>query len=86
MNTRHRLPERSPDQPKEGLLVLGRALGEKIVLQHPLLKEDIVIKVAELCSTRVKLGIKAPRDVSIVREELLKRDGVFVRPGKRGHL
>lgn len=59
------------------MLVLNRKLGERIIigggtLGHP----EIVITVTEIGSGRVKLGIDAPRDVPVVREELLppKRD------------
>ena len=69
---------------KLGLLVLGRALGEKLMLQHPALDFDIEIKISELSYNRVKLAISAPQDVNIVRAEILKRDGIFVRRYKKG--
>lgn len=65
-----------------GLLVLGRALNEVVVLQHPDIHTDIRIQVAEISRNRVKLAIQAPQDVNIVREEILKRDGIFVRRTK----
>ncbi len=49
------------------MLVLRRKIGETIVL-------DGVISVSVLAveGERVKIGISAPADVTIVREELLK--------------
>ena len=57
------------------MLVLRRKIGETIVL-------DGVISVSVLAveGERVKIGISAPADVTIVREELLK-----VAWGVRGH-
>ena len=49
------------------MLVLRRKVGESIIL-------DGVISVSVLAveGERVKIGISAPADVTIVREELLK--------------
>jgi len=49
------------------MLVLRRKVGESIIL-------DGVISVSVLAveGERVKIGISAPSDVTIVREELLK--------------
>jgi carbon storage regulator len=49
------------------MLVLSRHLGEKIVL--PSL--DVTIQVVAIKSGVVRIGIEAPADISIVREELL---------------
>ena len=48
------------------MLVLTRRLGESIRIG-----DDIEVFVTELHGNQVKLGIKAPRDVKIIREELL---------------
>ncbi len=49
------------------MLVLRRKVGESIIL-------DGVISISVLAveGERVKIGINAPPDISIVREELLK--------------
>lgn len=47
------------------MLVLGRRLGESI-----LIGDDIKILVVDLNNGRVKLGIEAPENVSILRTEL----------------
>jgi len=49
------------------MLVLARKLGESIVVG-----EDIIIKDISIEKGVVKLGIEAPKDVSIVRNELLE--------------
>jgi carbon storage regulator len=48
------------------MLVLSRKINESVVLG-----EVIEVKVLEVSGERVKIGISAPRDVSIVRRELL---------------
>ncbi|MCH8901809.1 MAG: carbon storage regulator [Chloroflexi bacterium] len=63
------------------MLILSRKLMESIRIG-----DDIVIHVLSVSAGRVKLGIEAPTDVSIVREELLpltdKRNGSR-EPAKR---
>ena len=48
------------------MLILSRKINESIVVG-----EVIEVKVLEVAGERVKIGITAPRDVSIVRRELL---------------
>ncbi len=50
------------------MLVLGRKLDESIIIG-----ENIKIKVVSIDRGVVKLGIEAPKDVSILREELLEQ-------------
>lgn len=47
------------------MLVLSRKLGERIVIEP-----GIEIAVVEIRGGKVRLGIEAPRDVSIRRMEL----------------
>lgn len=49
------------------MLVLSRKVQEQICLPGL----DIVIKVLEISGGKVRLGIAAPSDISIVRDELL---------------
>lgn len=49
------------------MLVLARKLGEAIKIG-----DNIEIKVLSIESGAVKLGIDAPRDISILRNELLE--------------
>ena len=48
------------------MLVLSRKLGEKIVIG-----ENICVTVVEIDRGKIRLGIEAPRDVPVYREELL---------------
>ena len=47
------------------MLVLSRKVDQTIVIQG-----NITIKVLEIAGDRVKIGISAPRNVVILREEL----------------
>jgi carbon storage regulator len=48
------------------MLVLSRKLGEKIVIN-----DNICITVVDIDRGKIRLGIEAPRDVPIFRQELL---------------
>lgn len=48
------------------MLVLSRKLGEKIYIG-----ESICITVVDIDRGKIRLGIEAPRDVPIYRQELL---------------
>jgi carbon storage regulator len=50
------------------MLVLTRKVGEEI-----LIGDKIRIKVIEVSGTKAKLGIDAPADVRIFREEILEK-------------
>lgn len=50
------------------MLVLTRKQGEKIVIG-----ENISVTVLEIDPGKIRLGIEAPRDIPIYREELLPR-------------
>ena len=52
------------------MLVLSRKLNEKIVIAG-----DIVVTVVKIDKNQIRLGIEAPREVSIRREELRDRTG-----------
>jgi carbon storage regulator len=54
------------------MLVLRRKIEESIVLS--LLKRKMKITILAVEGERVKLGISAPPEVSIVREELLDNE------------
>ena len=51
------------------MLIINRRSGEKIVVA-----ETITVSVLSIAGNRVKIGITAPGDVHIVREELLQRN------------
>jgi len=50
------------------MLVLTRLVGERI-----LVGKDITITVLDVRGNKVKIGIDAPRDTNVVREEVLIR-------------
>ncbi|HLJ96296.1 MAG TPA: carbon storage regulator [Gemmataceae bacterium] len=50
------------------MLILSRKIGERLIIGG-----DIVITVAEIQRGRVRLGIEAPAEIIVVREELQMR-------------
>lgn len=52
-----------------GQLVLSRKPGEQIFIG-----DDIVLTVVRIGPNTVKVGIEAPREVNIVRGELMPRE------------
>ena len=48
------------------MLVLSRKLNERIVID-----DTIIVTVVEIRDDKIRLGIEAPREVPIWREELL---------------
>jgi carbon storage regulator len=51
------------------MLILTRMEGEKIVIG-----DDITIMVKGVNGQQVKIGVDAPREIRVMREELLARD------------
>ncbi|MGZ4677304.1 MAG: carbon storage regulator CsrA [Acidimicrobiia bacterium] len=51
------------------MLVLTRKISERIVIG-----EDVVVTVLEVRGDQVRVGIEAPREVKVFREEVLQRD------------
>ena len=47
------------------MLVLSRHRGESIVISH-----DITITIIEIRDDKVRLGIEAPREVTVHRQEI----------------
>jgi carbon storage regulator len=58
------------------MLVLSRRIGEQIVIDN-----DIIVTVAAVQGSRVRIGITAPDRVRIDREELRQRD--FSKPWRQ---
>jgi carbon storage regulator len=50
------------------MLILTRKLGEKIAIG-----DDITITLVEIKGTQVKLGIEAPKNIEIHRQEVYER-------------
>ena len=57
------------------MLVLSRKLGERIYIN-----DNIVISIVEIDRGKVRLGIEAPKDVEILREELRNSNLTNPRP------
>lgn len=57
------------------MLVLSRKLGEKIFIG-----DDISIQVVDIQAGKIRLGIEAPREVKIIREELRDDNTPVYRP------
>ena len=49
------------------MLVLTRKLGESIVIG-----DNIIVTVSDINKKQVKLGISAPKDITVNREEVVK--------------
>lgn len=49
------------------MLVLSRKVGESIQIGN-----DIAIKVVSIIGDKIKIGIDAPRNISVHREEVAK--------------
>lgn len=56
------------------MLVLSRKLGEKICIG-----ENICITVVDIDRGKIRLGIDAPREVPIFRQELLPLNGASAK-------
>jgi len=52
------------------MLVLSRKISERILIGN-----DIAIMIIEIRPGVVRIGIDAPKDMHIVREELITKDG-----------
>lgn len=50
------------------MLILTRRVGETVVIG-----EDIVVTVLGVKGNQVRIGVKAPRDVAVHREEIFER-------------
>ena len=63
------------------MLVLTRKINESIVIN-----DDVSIMVVEVRGDRVRLGIEAPKDVSVHRKEVydvIKEDAPSEKPKKK---
>lgn len=51
------------------MLILTRRIGESLTIG-----DQIKVKIVKLKGNQIVLGIEAPRDISVVRSELLSED------------
>lgn len=59
------------------MLVLSRKTGERIHIG-----ENITVTIVRIGPNNVRLGIDAPRELNIVREELCQPDAVSGKPAE----
>ncbi|HHY78863.1 MAG TPA: carbon storage regulator CsrA [Thermoanaerobacter sp.] len=52
------------------MLILTRKVGQAIIIG-----EDIEIKILEIVDGQIKLGITAPKNISVLRKELIEIKG-----------
>ena len=57
------------------MLVLSRKMGEKIRIG-----DNVTVTIVRIGPNNVRLGIDAPRDLNIVREELCAQEPVLNQP------
>ena len=55
------------------MLILRRQVGERIIIRGPGLIAPITLTIVDIMKGYTRLGIDAPRTMSVVREELLER-------------
>jgi carbon storage regulator len=60
---------RKPERQEVGMLVLSRKLSQQVMIGT-----DIRITIVKLERNQVRLGIEAPRDITVLRAELLAKD------------
>jgi carbon storage regulator len=61
------------------MLVLTRRPGEKVFIS-----DDITVTVLEIRGNRIRIGIDAPKQVPIVREELFMEGQTFLSASPLG--
>jgi carbon storage regulator len=62
------------------MLVLSRKPGEKI-----LIGDNVTVTIVRIGPNTVRIGIEAPRDMNIVREELCETAGHLEDPANGHH-
>jgi carbon storage regulator len=63
------------------VLVLSRRLKEAIVLPGL----NVTVRVVAIAGGQVRIGIEAPRDMEVVRAEVLERELAADRAAPAGH-
>ncbi len=68
------------------MLILTRRVGETVMIGN-----DVTVTVLGVKGNQVRIGVNAPRDVAVHREEIYERikreeqEGVSSRPAKSGN-
>ena len=50
------------------MLILTRRVGESVMIG-----DDVTVTIIEVRGTQVRIGVSAPKDVAVHREEILER-------------
>lgn len=53
---------------KNGMLILSRRIGESLMIG-----DDVVINVLGVNGNQIRIGVEAPRNVEVHREEIYER-------------
>ncbi|KMK51749.1 carbon storage regulator [[Actinobacillus] muris] len=61
------------------MLILTRKIGESL-----LIGDDVEITVLSIRGSQVKLGVKAPKEISVHREEIYQRIKALSEETKQG--
>ena len=68
------------------MLILTRRVGETVMIGN-----DVTVTVLGVKGNQVRIGVNAPRDVAVHREEIFEhikreeQEGVSARPAKSGN-
>ncbi len=66
------------------MLILTRKIGESIVIG-----DDIVIKVVETGKNTIRIGIDAPREITVLRQEVfesIQRENILSSKGDKSDI
>ncbi len=66
------------------MLILTRKIGESIVIG-----DDIVIKVVETGKNSIRIGIDAPREITVLRQEVyesIQRENILSSKGDKSDI
>jgi len=69
------------------MLILARGIDQKIIISPKDANYEIIVQVLAIEKGQVKIGISAPKDVAVHREEVdqrIKREKQ-AKEGERGH-
>ncbi|MFH2060650.1 MAG: carbon storage regulator CsrA [Pseudomonadota bacterium] len=66
------------------MLILTRKIGESIIIG-----DDIVIKVVEIGKNSIRIGIDAPKEITVLRQEVyesIQRENILSSQGEKSDI
>jgi len=63
-----------------GILVLTRRISERLIVSGKMLERNIEFFVLGISGNQVKIGVRAPKNIHVDREEIYRnkvRDGIY---------